>query len=54
MRYPPGDLPPHVFPTKASAIGRGVVLPIGRGEFVVGEKVAGEEAAAGLSASYVF
>lgn len=51
VRYPPGDLPLHVFHTKTSAIGRGVVLPIGRGEFVVSEKLAGEEAGAGLSAS---
>jgi pilus assembly protein CpaB len=51
VRYPPGNLPPHVFLTKTSAIAGGVVvLPIGRGEFVVREKLAGEEAGAGSSA----
>jgi pilus assembly protein CpaB len=50
LRYPPGNLPPHVFHTKASALVHGVVLlPIGKGEFVVSEKLAGEEAGAGLS-----
>jgi len=51
VRYPPADLPLHVLHARTSAIGRGVVLPIGRGEFVVSEKLAGEEAGAGLSAS---
>jgi pilus assembly protein CpaB len=51
VRYPPGNLPPHVFHTKTSAIAGGVVvLPIGRGEFVVREKLAGEEAGTGLPA----
>jgi pilus assembly protein CpaB len=51
VRYPPGNLPPHVFHTKTSAMTGGVVvLPIGRGEFVVKEKLAGEEAGAGLPA----
>ena len=51
VRYPPGNLPLHVFHTKTSAIAGGVVvLPIGRGEFVVTEKLAGQEAGAGLPA----
>jgi pilus assembly protein CpaB len=51
VRYPPENLPPHVLHTKTSAIERGVVvLPIGKGEFVVSEKLAGEGAGTGFSA----
>src|SRR5438552_14398664 len=49
VKYPPEDLPPRVFHTKASAVGRGTVLPIGKGEFVVADKLAAENAGAGLS-----
>ena len=49
VKYPPVDLPPRVFRSKASAVGRGAVLPIGKGEFVVPNKLAGENAGAGLS-----
>src|SRR5213080_802481 len=47
VKYPPADLHPRVFHTKASAVGRGTVLPIGKGEFVVPDKL--ENAGAGLS-----
>lgn len=50
VKYPPDDLPSHVFHTKGSAVGRGVVLPISKGEFIVGDKLAAENAGAGLSA----
>jgi len=49
VKYPPEDLPPHVFHTKTSALGRGTVLPIGKGEFVVPDKLAAENAGAGLT-----
>jgi len=49
VKYSPEDLPPRVFHTKASAVGRGTVLPIGKGEFVVPDKLAAENAGAGLS-----
>jgi pilus assembly protein CpaB len=49
VKYPPEDLPRRVFHTKASAVGRGTVLPIGKGEFLVADKLAAENAGAGLS-----
>src|SRR5437870_12737558 len=49
VKYPPEDLPPRVFHTKASAVGRGTVLPIGKGEFVVAAKLAAQKPGAGLS-----
>ena len=49
VKYPPEDLPPRVFHTKTSALGRGTVLPIGKGEFVVPDKLAAENAGAGLT-----
>src|SRR5579864_2036831 len=47
VKYPPDDLPPGVFHTKTSVVGHGAVLPIGKGEFVVPDKLA---AGPGLSA----
>jgi pilus assembly protein CpaB len=49
VKYPPEDLPRRVFHTKASAVGRGTVLPVGKGEFVVADKLAAENVGAGLS-----
>ena len=49
VKYPPENLPDRVFHTKASAAGRGAVLPIWKGEFVVADKLAAENAGAGLS-----
>src|SRR5438876_8747011 len=48
VKYPPEHLPRRVFHTKASAVGRGTVLPIGKGEFLVADKLAAENAG-GLS-----
>jgi pilus assembly protein CpaB len=50
VKYPAENLPPRVFRNKASVVGRGAVLPIGRGEFVVPDKIALENSGAGLSA----
>jgi Flp pilus assembly protein CpaB len=49
VKYPPEDLPRGVFHTKASAVGRGTVLPIGKGEFIVPDKLSVQNAGAGLS-----
>src|SRR5579864_7606695 len=37
VKYPPENLPAHAFHTKTSVIGRGAVLPIGKGEFLVAD-----------------
>lgn len=50
VKYPPEDLPAHAFHMKTSVIGRGVVLPIGKGEFIVAERLAGKNEGAGLPA----
>jgi pilus assembly protein CpaB len=46
--FPSGDLPTGVFHQKAKVVGRGVVQPIARGEFVLPNKLAGENAGSGL------
>ncbi|OLD15847.1 MAG: Flp pilus assembly protein CpaB [Acidobacteriales bacterium 13_1_40CM_3_55_5] len=48
VRFPSGDLPPSCFHLKSSVVGRGVVLPIAKGEFVLPLKLAGENAGYGL------
>jgi len=48
VRFPSGDLPAGVFHQKTKVVGRGVVLPIARGEFVLTNKLAGENAGYGL------
>ena len=48
VRFPSGDLPPSCFHQKSSVVGRGVVLPIAKGEFVLPLKLAGENAGFGL------
>jgi pilus assembly protein CpaB len=49
VKYPSGNLPAHVFHGVGSIIGRGVVLPIEKGEFIVADRLAGENGVAGLS-----
>jgi pilus assembly protein CpaB len=49
VHYPMGDLPPNTFHQKSSVVGRGVVLPIAKGEFVLPTKLAGENAGSGLT-----
>src|SRR5947208_10440888 len=41
-RMPGDSIPPNVFHLMKSAIGRGVILPITKGEFILPTKVAGE------------
>lgn len=48
VRFPSADLPAGVFHIKTKVIGRGVVAPISRGEFVLTYKLAAENAGAGL------
>jgi len=48
VRFPSTDLPVGVFHQKKNVVGRGVVLPISRGEFVLTNKLAGENAGSGL------
>jgi pilus assembly protein CpaB len=50
VRMPAGDLPPHIYQKAASVVGRGVVLPMSQGEFVLPSKLAAENAGAGLPA----
>jgi pilus assembly protein CpaB len=47
-RMPADSIPPNVFHLMKSAIGRGVILPISKGEFILPTKVAGENAGSGL------
>jgi len=48
VHFPSGDLPAGCFHQKTKVVGRGVVLPIAKGEFVLPNKLAGENAGAGL------
>jgi pilus assembly protein CpaB len=48
VHFPSGDLPVGTFHQKTKVVGRGVVLPIARGEFVLPNKLAGENAGSGL------
>src|SRR5271167_2153709 len=43
VKLPPEDLAADVFHTKSRAIGHGVVLPIGKGDFVLSYKLAAED-----------
>ncbi|HTW56685.1 MAG TPA: Flp pilus assembly protein CpaB [Terriglobales bacterium] len=44
------DLPPGAPRRKADVLGHGVILPISKGEFILSNKLAGENAGAGLPA----
>lgn len=48
VKYPAENLPAHVFRRVGSIVGRGVVLPIEKGEFIVADRLAGENGVAGL------
>jgi pilus assembly protein CpaB len=48
VHFASGDLPDGRFHQKTKVVGRGVVLPIARGEFVLLNKLAGENAGSGL------
>jgi pilus assembly protein CpaB len=48
VHFPAGDLPDGRFHLKTKVVGRGVVLPIAKGEFILTNKLAGENAGFGL------
>jgi len=48
VRFPSSDLPFGVFHFVNKVVGRGVILPISKGEFILTNKLAGENAGAGL------
>ena len=48
VRFPAADLPPHYYTQKSQVLGRGVVLPISQGEFVLPGKLAGANAGYGM------
>lgn len=48
VKFPAADLPASHFRLKSQVIGRGVILPIVKGEFLLPNKVAGENAGYGL------
>ena len=50
VHFVSADLPAGVFHFKNKVVGRGVVLPITKGEFILTSKLAGENAGAGLPA----
>jgi pilus assembly protein CpaB len=48
VRFPGADLPAGCFHQLKKVVGRGVILPIAKGEFVLPLKLAGENAGSGL------
>jgi pilus assembly protein CpaB len=50
IKIPNSDLPPGAPRKKAEVIGRGVIIPISKGEFILPNRLAGENAGAGLPA----
>src|ERR1700751_3185872 len=50
VRVPVSVVPPNSFRSKSQIIGRGVILPIQRGEFILPSKLAAENAGSGLPA----
>jgi len=50
IRIPSGDMPPGAPRKRADVVGRGVIIPISKGEFILPNRLAGENAGAGLPA----
>src|SRR3989454_4404860 len=50
VQLPAADLPPRHFRQKSQVLGRGVIVPIAQGDYVLPEKLAGENAGYGLPA----
>jgi pilus assembly protein CpaB len=48
VRFPEGSIPPNAFMHPANVIGRGVILPISKGEFILSNKLADPKAGSGL------
>ena len=49
-RFPASGLPPGAYTKRSQVMGRGVIIPISKGEFVLPSKLAPENAGAGLPA----
>src|SRR5271155_3647 len=47
-RFPATGLPPGAYAKRSQVLGRGVIIPISRGEFILPSKLAPENAGAGL------
>lgn len=50
VKFPESDLPPGVFHSTTEVVGRGVIIPMTKNEIVIGMKLAGENAGAGMPA----
>jgi pilus assembly protein CpaB len=50
VRFPKADLPANAISKRESVIDRGVILPIAKGEFILPNKIAGQNAGYGLPA----
>ncbi|HTZ97487.1 MAG TPA: Flp pilus assembly protein CpaB [Terriglobales bacterium] len=50
VHFPSASLPAGVFHRKDKVLGRGVIIPISKGEFILTNKLAGENAGSGLPA----
>jgi pilus assembly protein CpaB len=48
IKIPAGDLPPGAPRKKTDVIGHGVIVPISKGEFILPNRLAGENAGSGL------
>jgi pilus assembly protein CpaB len=48
IKLPAAGIPPNAVSRKSQALGRGVIIPINKGEFVLPSKLAGENAGSGL------
>jgi pilus assembly protein CpaB len=48
VRFPEGDIPPQTFHAPSQVVGRGVILPMSQGEFILPAKLAGENSGYGL------
>src|ERR1035438_3845477 len=48
VTVPPSAVPPGAFTTTAKVLGRGAILPLGKGDFVLASKLASLNAGAGL------
>jgi pilus assembly protein CpaB len=49
-QLPPASLPANIYDKRSKVLGRGVIVPIARGEFILPSKLAAEEAGSGLPA----
>lgn len=50
ISIPAGDMPPGAPRKKADVVGHGVIIPISKGEFILPNRLAGENAGSGLPA----